>query len=415
MKRLICLVALVFSLCLAVARTPAAQDMLRAVAVVNDEVVSMLDLDMRIRLTILATGQKDSGELRKRILPQIVRTLIDERLQMQEAERLDIKASEEQINRAVSEIAQRNKMGPEEFGKLLESRGILAEALQTQIGAQLTWQLLVARRLQPSVIVSNDEVEEVVDRIAASRGNTRRHVSEIFLAVDTAVDKSRVRANAERLFEQLRAGANFGALARQFSESAAAARGGDLGWVQEGQLSEELDQALARMAPGQLSRPIRTIGGFHILLLRNQRKVSLGEVTVDLTQIVFALPEGASAEQQQEASARAADARQRISDCSGLDELAREIGSPGSGDLGTLKLSDLSPDLRKAVKDLPIGQPSQPHLIQGNMTLLVVCGREESGIDRKRIHQRLVLERLDMLARRYMRDLRRSANVDIRI
>ena len=415
MKRLICLVALVSGLCLPVARTPAAQDMLRAVAVVNDEIISMLDLDMRTRLAILATGQKDSDKLRKRIVPQIVRTLIDERLQMQEAERLDIKVSEEQISGALGEIAQRNKMSPERFGKMLESRGILPEALQTQIHAQLTWQLLIARRLRPSVIVSNDEIDEVVERIEANRGTVERLVSEIFLAVESAVNESRVRANAERLFEQLRAGAKFGALARQFSDSAAAARGGGLGWVQEGQLSTELDLALASMAPGQLSRPIRTINGFHILLLRQQRQKSLGAVTIKLKQIVFAVPQGASAEQRNEAAARATEARQRISGCTGLDELSREIGSPGSGDLGTLKLGDLPSDLRNAVKDLPVGQPSQPLLIQGTPTLLVVCGREGGGIDRDTVHQRLITERLDMLARRYMRDLRRSANVDIRI
>ena len=415
MKRLMCLVALVSGLCLPVAGTLAAQDMLRAVAVVNDEIISVLDLDMRTRLAILATGQKDSGKLRKRIVPQIVRTLIDELLQMQEAERLDIKVSEEQVSVALGEIVEWYKMSPEEFGKLLESRGILPEALQTQIHARLTWQLLVTRRLMPSVVVSNDEIDEVVERIEASRGAVQRLVSEIFLAVDSAVDENRVRANAERLFEQLRTGANFGALARQFSESAAAARGGGLGWVQEGQLSKELDLVLAAMAPGQLSRPIRTISGFHLLLLRQQRQVNLGEVTIKLKQIVFAVPQESSDEQRNEAAARASEARQRISGCTGLDELAREIGSPGSGDLGTLKLSDLPSDIRNAIKDLPDGQPSQPLLIQGAPTLLVVCGREGSGIDRETVRQRLLTERLDMLARRYMRDLRRSANVDVRI
>ncbi len=393
----------------------AAQDMLRAAAMVNDEVISMLDLDMRLRLAILATGQQNDRQLRDRMTAQVIRALIDERLQEQEAERLGITITDEQVTIAAKEIARRNKLTIENFTGLIESRGILPEAFFDQIRGQLTWSALVARRLRPTVQVTDEEIEEVVRRIAANRGARQRRVSEIFLAVDTALQEDEVRRNAERLFEQLRAGASFPSLARQFSESAAAARSGDLGWVQEGQLSEELDKALARMRPGMLSRPIRTLSGFHILLLGEEKQTSLGEVTLHLKQVLIAVPGGASEEQRREAVERADQARERIAGCAGLDELAREIGAPGSGDLGTVKLSDMPAQIRDALMALPVGQPSQTVSVSGGLGVLVVCDRAESGIDRNRIGQRLTAERLDMLARRYMRDLRRNANVDIRL
>ncbi len=414
-KRVISCALLICALAPAAQNASVAQDMLRAAVVVNDEVISMFDLDMRLRLAILATGQRDNRQLRDRMTAQVIRVLIDEQLQEQEAKRLGITITDEQVANAAEEIARRNKLTIEKFTSLLESRGILPEAFFDQIRGQLTWGALVARRLRPTVQVTAEEVEEVVRRIAANRGARQRRVSEIFLTVDTALREDEVRRSAERLFEQLRAGASFPSLARQFSESAAAALGGDLGWIQEGQLPEELDKVLAQMRPGMLSRPIRTLSGFHILLLGEERQTSLGEVTLHLKQVLIAIPSGASEEQRREAAERAGQVRQRIAGCAGLDELASEIGAPGSGDLGTVKLSDLPARIRDAVMALPTGQPSQPVSVSGGLGVLVVCDRVESGIDRKRIQDRLISQRLDMLSRRYMRDLRRSANLDIRL
>jgi peptidyl-prolyl cis-trans isomerase SurA len=414
-KRFISCALLICALAPAVQNACAAQDMLRAAAVVNDEVISMFDLDMRLRLAILATGQQDNRQLRDRMTAQVIRALIDEQLQEQEAKRLGITITDEQVTNAAKEIARRNKLTIEEFTSLFESRGILPEAFFDQVRGQLTWSSLVARRLRPTVQVTAEEVEDVVRRIAANRGTRQRRVSEIFLAVDTALQEDEVRRSAERLFEQLRAGASFPSLARQFSESATAARGGDLGWVQEGQLPEEIDKALGQMRPGMLSRPIRALSGFHILLLREERQTSLGEVTLHLKQVLIAIPNEASEEQRREAAERADQVRQRIAGCAGLDELASEIGAPGSGDLGTVKLSDLPAQIRDAVMALPAGQPSQPVSVSGGLSVLVVCDRAESGIGRKRIQERLTAQRLDMLSRRYMRDLRRNANVDIRL
>ena len=193
-------------------------------------------------------------------------------------------------------------------------------------------------------------------------------------------------------------------------------RGGRaLGRDPNGPLPGGIPQGLPRMGPGMLSHPFRTLSGFHILLLGEEKQTSLGEGMLHLKQILIAIPSGASEEQRRAAAERAGQARERIAGCAGLDALAGEIGAPGSGDLGTVKSSNLPAPIRDAVMALPIGQPSRPVSVSGGLAVLVVCNRAESGIDRQRIAERLTAERLDMLARRYMRDLRRSANVDIRL
>lgn len=392
-----------------------AQDTLRAAAVVNDQVISVLDLVMRTRLAILASGLKDSPEVRSRFQEQVLRTLIDERLQLQEAERLDISVNDGQLETAIEGLARQNKMDRDQFQSFLIRNNILPDTLRDQVRGELTWQTVVQRRLRPSVEVSEEDIDEFIGRFESRSGSMQLRVSEIFLSVDSIQDDQRVKLSADRLAGQLRANADFSALARQFSQSATAPVGGDLGWIAEGQLPDELTQALSRMRPGDMYGPIRTFDGYYILWLRDQRQVTLGDATVDLKRLLFALPADATEQQRQQARAQAAALQPRVTGCDQVEPLAAEFGLRGSGDLGTLKLSELPPGLRRTVATLPLGQASDPILVAAGVTLILVCNRQNGGVDRERIRSSLVSQRLDMLSRRYLRDLRKAANVDIRL
>ena len=248
------------------------QDAFRPAAVVNDEVISVLDLAMRVRLAIVGAGVQDSQEVRRRLTPQVLRGLIDERLQLQEAQRLDISVSDDDVARALEQIAGQNNMSEGQFLSMLRNRGIIPTTLIDQIRAQIAWQTVVRRRLRPTISISEEEVQEVADRLTSRQGSLERRVAEIFVAVESATQEEEALANANRLLEQLRGGANFAGLARQFSQSGTANLGGDRGWIRDGELPEELNRALTQMGPGEISPPIRTVSGFHILLLRDMRK-----------------------------------------------------------------------------------------------------------------------------------------------
>ncbi len=258
-----------------------AQDSLRPAAVVNDEVISVFDLVMRTRLAILGSGVKDTQQTRNRISKQVLRRLIDERLQLQEATRLDITVDDAEIDEAVDGMAQQNKMTRQKFIETLRRRGVLETSLTEQIRARLAWQAVAARRLRPSVNVSDQEVDEIVASIQATQGDLQYRVGEIFLAVENAQQEDEVVQNAGRLVEQLRSGANFSGLARQFSQSATANLGGDLGWISKVQLGDELSNALSGLKPGDFVGPVRTLSGYSILLLREQRQATETEIDRD--------------------------------------------------------------------------------------------------------------------------------------
>ena len=178
---------------------------------------------------------------------------------------------------------------------------------------------------------------------------------------------------------------------------------------------DEIDAALEAMQKGEVSRPIRTLAGYHIIWLRDQRQSNPGKVMLNLKQVLFALPPNPGQAEREATLKRALDARTKVTGCDDLEALIKSVGAPGSGDLGRMELNELPPPVREAVGGLSVGQVSQPVAVPSGISLLVVCDREDTGIDRERIRGRLVDERLNVQVRRFMRDLRREANVDIRI
>jgi len=398
-----------------------AQQTLGIAAVVNDEVISIYDLDIRVRLLLASSNQKDTLENRRRAGPAVLRTLIDEKLKMQEAKRLDITVTKDEIERSFALIEKQNNMPPGGLGNLLSQRGIPKSAMTDRIRADLSWIRGVSKRASLFSEISDEQIDERLAEIETSKGKPEMRVAEIFLAVDSPEQTASAGTQAARLLQHLQKGATFAGLAQNFSQSASAAVGGDLDWVKQGQLDQKLDAALNAMKPGQVSDPIRTDAGYYILLLLERRAdpglEGLSDATVSLRQVFF--PVSINAEQPeisaQTAAATAAAAQAKT--CQDMDVLAQKSGSPLSGNLGKIKLSKLPDAIRSAVENLEVSTPSQPVRTSDGIVVLMVCERTGADVNtlRSRIRQMMINQRNDSLARRYLRDLRRDALVDIRI
>jgi peptidyl-prolyl cis-trans isomerase SurA len=392
-----------------------AQQALTAAAVVNDTVISVLDLEMRVRLTLLSANLPDSRSARQRISPQVMRSLIDETLQRQEAERLGYEVTEEEIQRAVTRVANNNNMQRGQFLDLLRRNDILPQVFHQQMRATIAWQKILQRRLRPNVDISDSQVEEVVERLRARQGETEYQVREIFLSVDDNTDAAEVRATAERLVQNLRGGAEFAALARQFSQSATAAVGGEIGWVLPDNLPEGVADAVTDMQQGQVAGPVKGFNGFHIVKLTDKRTRQIGDRTVTLYQLFHPVSADAEAETRTAAREQLSGLAEGIEGCDDVPDAADGAQQVSATDLGQVRVADLPADVRDALAELDVDSPSAPLEVNGGLAVLTLCNRSEDGIDRERIRERLVNERLEMMAQRYMRDLRRQAHVDIRL
>ncbi len=392
----------------------------RIAAVVNDEVVTVRDLNERLRLVILTSGIPDSEQARARLAPQVLRGLIEESLQLQEAERLNVQVEPAEVDEALANIAARNKLSLDQMKGLLVQNGVNLETWTRQVRAQIAWLKVVNRTIRPSATVTVDQLDLALQEARDSQGQPEYLLSEIVLPIDNPAQADRVAQDASRLTQTLREGANFDALAQQVSAAASAERGGDLGWVGAGSIPPELQTTLDRMRPGDISDPLSSPIGYHIFWLREQRiaatPVDAGRaaVEVQLTQILF--PTNGSAEANAQARDRADGLRSRLTDCPTMASVAAEIDAPASGDLGWLRIGELPPDLGTAVLELEVGDVSPPLQGPSGIHLLMVCDRREpqQAPEREQIAQRLEQERTERLARRYLRDLRKQAFVEVR-
>ena len=187
-----------------------------------------------------------------------------------------------------------------------------------------------------------------------------------------------------------------------------------IGWVTPENLPEPVAERVTRMQPGQLAGPVRGYSGLHIVNLMDTRVLSPSNETVELRQLFTAVPEDAGDEVVSEAQQRLRELAEPAQGCSNFNTLADETDAARTSDLGEVKMSALPGDIRPKVADLPLETPSEPLQVAGGYAILMVCERS-GGIDRQEIRQNLQRERLNMLAQRYMRDLRRQANIEIQM
>ena len=260
-------------LCLTLAGTAAAQSgAQRIAAVVNDDVITTQDLIDRINLGIATSGLPNDDATRQRLAPQVLRGFIDEKLQMQEAERLGTEVSEAEIDQAMETIAQRNRTTAPELTRYLAERGLNPRALRDQLRAQIAWIKVVGREVRPRIVVTQEQIDLALRRGAAATDGRELQLSEILLPVYDRAQEATVLEDARGLVATLRGGAGFAALARQVSAAGSAENGGDLGWVPVSAIIPDLRDQIAVLAVGEVSDPIVSPAGVHIFQVRDQRE-----------------------------------------------------------------------------------------------------------------------------------------------
>lgn len=430
----------------------AADQALRIAAIVNDEIISAYDLDARLQLIIGSSSLPRTPEVRARLAPEALRSLIDDRLRLQEAKRSGVIVSEDELARAFKNLEHNNGMPPGTLDRFLESQGIDKAALAFQMEAELAWSKLLRTRVASRITIGDDEIKAGITRLAAARNKPHYKVAEIFLPIDGPADEEEAKTKANRLIQELRQGASFPALARNFSKGSTAVDGGGLGWVSEGELPAELDKVIRGMSPGELAPPIRSLSGIHLLFLQDKRvgappKEEVARPaaapaapvdtsgTVEISQLVLPLAPDAKPADVKAAAEKAKGMAAPAKNCRELDAIGRKA-SPLSGNL-TVKVVDLPRDLQQIVGGLKINQMAPPRRTVDGIAVLMLCDRKggtpapaptpppapappqpEKAKDEPPSHDavraQLMNERLAVQSRRYLRDLRRAAVVDIR-
>jgi peptidyl-prolyl cis-trans isomerase SurA len=261
-----------------------------------------------------------------------------------------------------------------------------------------------------------------MNQIRRNVGKSENRVGEIFLAVDRPEQADEVLRNAQRILEQIRVGTPFTVMAQQFSQSASATTGGDLGWVLPGQLDPVIEAAIAKLQPGRVTeQPVRTASGWHILALVDRRTFGAAgsnpaEVRISVVQLLLPMPTNANPEEVERGKAEAQKIMGQVSKCDDLRAAARRTRGATTSDREKLRVGDLPGHVAQQIATTPVGRAIGPFAVEGSIQILAVCSKEGDGSlpSRDAIQQQILSTKLENAARRYMRDLRRAAIVDVR-
>jgi len=399
-------------------------------AVVNDAIITEYDLRQRILLFVSTSGQPSTPETIAKLRPQILAQLETEQLEIQEARRKNITVSPTDVDKSIERITSDNHMTKDQLADLLKKGGVEMSTLRAQIAVQIAWQKAVSDEFQDRVNITPQDIDAEMARLNEGANKTHFLVSSIFLGVENPDVDAKVLKDAQDIHAQLAGGANFGTVARQFSQSPTAAAGGDLGWVYQGQLPSELDAELQKMEVGQVSAPIRSAGGYYILGLRDKALGAnvvlpdpatlrpVGPLTV--ARVLLPLPPNAPKPYQENAMKLAVQIHDHVNGCEMLPKMAEQVRGLVYQDLQKmgLKITDLSADIQAAISKAGPGEATPPFTSPAGIEMMVRCDRrapEQHKFNlpnRQQVEESLFDDQITMLSRRYIRDLRRNANVE---
>ncbi len=391
----------------------------RATAVVNGDIITGTDVDERLALIVAANQNKVSDEEMQRLRAQVLRNLIDETLQIQEAVASKIEIEDADVNESYARVATQNfNQNTTAMDAYLKRIGSSPASLKRQIKGELAWQRLLQRNVSPFINISDDEVNELLQRLKAAKGTDEYRIGEIYLAAP-AEARQQVYDNAVKIVDQLRQGGSFVAYARQYSQASTAAVGGDLGWIRLAQLPAELATAARQMQAGQLVGPIELPGGFSIVYMIDKRQVLMSDprdAVLSLKQVSISFPKGTTEAQAQARANEFAKAMQAARGCGAVDEVAARIGAQVVAN-DQVRARDLPGPLQNAILNLAIGETSPPFgSIDEGVRVLMMCGRDDpqsdTGPSFDDLMGQMEEDRINKRAQTYLRDLRRDAIIE---
>ena len=382
-------------------------------AIVNDEVISKFDVDQRVSLFLVTSGIERTPQNIDGLRRQVLRTLIQEKLQLQEARDSEIEISRAEINAAMQDMASGTNRSLDEVEKFLKENNVHIRTMEDQIEAELAWNRFVRGRFGGQVSIGELEIDETLERAEAAMNQDRVNISEILLLANNQLDGQRLMSEATQIVQQLRAGINFGAVARQFSAASSSASGGNLGWIPVNQLDENIVPIIENMAAGDISDPIETSAGIYIVQLNSKQQSGGIDPMRNLFDLLIITYDVAT----EGHLAKLESLRDSFTTCKNTEAKAKEMDARNVTRTGQVELRRFPKNLQSEISTTEAGQVIGPKKNEKIAEMVVVCDRKDdqgATISRDAIENNLYSQRLAIMARRHLRELRRDSIVEYR-
>jgi peptidyl-prolyl cis-trans isomerase SurA len=400
------------------------------VAIVNSEPITNLQVATeveRIRQQLQAQN-RPLPEVRA-IARQVLAQLINERAQLQLAREYGIRADEPSIDQAEQNVASQNQMTVEQLRRQVEREGLDPKKLREQLRDQILLTRLREREVDPRVRIGDAEVDQYLaeqQERSADPGSQLINMAHILVAVpDGASEQQRaeLQAKAERVLQRARAGADFAALARELSDAQDRANGGQLGLRSGDRYPPLFLEATRALAPGQITGPVRSGAGFHVIQLLERRLPGLPPTTVTQSRARHILLVPSTQLNEAQARDKLKDFRRRIqAGETDFATLARQHSQDGSaaqgGDLGWANPGQFVPEFERVMDRLTPGQISEPLISRFGVHLIQLTERREAALSareqRELVRNMLREKKYGEVYENWARDVRARAYVELR-
>ena len=397
----------------------------RIVAVVNDEVITQIDLDDQLKLTAETLKRQGTPVPTADVLAkQVLERMIATKTQLQFAKESGLRIDDAMVEKTIARIAQNNKLTIEGLREALRKDGVDFAKFRDDLRSEMTVARLREREVDSKIVITEAEIEAMLQVMEDTQGKTDEYnLAHILVRVPEQATPEQIKARqarAEEALEKIRNGADFGQIAATYSDAPEALQAGSLGWRDANRLPALFVDALKGMRVGQTSDLLRSANGFHIVKIVDQRGGA--PVIVQQTHARHILIRTNELISESEARNRLLGLRERIENGADFAELARLQSQDGSGskggDLGWLSPGDTVPEFERTMNQLAIRQLSQPVRTEFGWHLIQVLGRRNEDMSKERqrlmVRQALRERKSDEAYQEWLRQLRDRAYVEYR-
>jgi peptidyl-prolyl cis-trans isomerase SurA len=340
----------------------------RIAAIVNEGLVLKSDLDGQMdAVTKRLQEQKIEMPPQSVLRQQVLDRLILQEIQMQRAKRVGLTISDEQLNSALQDIAQRNKIPFDQLPTALAAQGVDYKLYRESMRKELTLSTLRQRDVIAHINVTPRELDQYLARQQTAAANDEFNVSHILLSLPEAATPKQleeIARKAQDLAARASKGQDFGELAIANSNSQTALDGGQLGWRKGNQLPQFILELVVKMKPGDVSEPVRTPSGFHIVKL-NDRRGGDAKVVINQIHLRHILMKPNELDDDETVRQKLNKLRDRIlkgEDFAGIASTASEDpgSAPDGGDLGWASPGTFVPEFDQGIAELKNNEISEP-------------------------------------------------------
>ena len=384
------------------------------IAKINNQIITNIDLEYRVNLALEISNIPNEIKFKKQVKQQILNLLIDEKLKIQEAEKLGILISSAEVYSEISRLEQRLNLPRDSLIKTFRSKNIPEIVIYDQIRGQLLWNKIISYRIANNISISNKQAEEALQNFINSSGEVEYNISEIFISHSS---NDLVNSSEDKIYSIYNKvnSSNFTILAQQFSDSALNINN----WYRESALNPEIINTIRSLQIGDISKPIKTNSGLHIYFLNDKRKTKKiieNETLYNLSQIYFKTTD-ANKNKIQDIENRILDLRENIKNCFQLEETIKKESDSSGGTLGVLSSESLNKKFLEVLEDnLPVGQLSKAIITTEGIHSIMLCEPAKTvGLDelRKNIQQNLRIEKINNAANLLLNSIRQRALIEI--